>query len=267
MIPWSRSQQAHPAPPVRNGPERRYASPRRESPAIWTISSPPLSTLDHPAGLPDIPWAVGRLISALDNDENIGVSDHDVDGCNGHGVLLKALVGIFGVRPHRVYAYIGHRLQEGYGLSEGVLGRILATPQRSQPVITVDCGSSDEARKGIERRLVEDAVAEADTMIERGARGASSPPIRSPGYSRTTGSRSAWTARGVGWTTSSSSGCGAASSTRTCTCMPTRRPPSCERDRLARYFEFYNTRRRHSAPDRRTPDAVYYAQAGTESVA
>ncbi len=30
---------------------------------------------------------------------------------------------------------------------------------------------------------------------------------------------------------------------------------------LGRYFEFYNTRRRHSALDRRTPDAVYFDQA------
>ena len=30
---------------------------------------------------------------------------------------------------------------------------------------------------------------------------------------------------------------------------------------LARYFTFYNTRRRHSALDRRTPDAVYFEQA------
>ena len=30
---------------------------------------------------------------------------------------------------------------------------------------------------------------------------------------------------------------------------------------LGRYFEFYNARRRHSALDRRTPDAVYFAQA------
>ena len=29
---------------------------------------------------------------------------------------------------------------------------------------------------------------------------------------------------------------------------------------LARYFEFYNARRRHSALDRRTPDAVYFTQ-------
>lgn len=30
---------------------------------------------------------------------------------------------------------------------------------------------------------------------------------------------------------------------------------------LSRYFEYYNGRRRHSALDRRTPDAVYFAQA------
>ena len=33
---------------------------------------------------------------------------------------------------------------------------------------------------------------------------------------------------------------------------------------LARYFEFYNARRRHSALDRRTPDAVYFGQAAPE---
>jgi len=30
---------------------------------------------------------------------------------------------------------------------------------------------------------------------------------------------------------------------------------------FSRYFEYYNTKRRHSALDRRTPDAVYFAQA------
>ena len=33
------------------------------------------------------------------------------------------------------------------------------------------------------------------------------------------------------------------------------------RSGLARYFGFYNTKRRHSALDRRTPDAVYFDQA------
>jgi len=36
---------------------------------------------------------------------------------------------------------------------------------------------------------------------------------------------------------------------------------------LNRYFAFYNTRRRHSALDRRTPDAVYFHQAAGELAA
>ena len=36
---------------------------------------------------------------------------------------------------------------------------------------------------------------------------------------------------------------------------------------LARYFQLYNTRRRHSALDRRTPDAVYFDQTSRELAA
>ncbi len=36
---------------------------------------------------------------------------------------------------------------------------------------------------------------------------------------------------------------------------------------LNRYFEFYNSRRRHSALDRRPPDAVYFHQAAGELAA
>ena len=43
--------------------------------------------------------------------------------------------------------------------------------------------------------------------------------------------------------------------------------PTELRTGLARYFEFYNTRRRHSALDRRTPDAVYNEQASRELAA
>ena len=43
--------------------------------------------------------------------------------------------------------------------------------------------------------------------------------------------------------------------------------PTELRQGLARYFEFYNARRRHSALDRRTPDAVYFDQATFELAA
>ena len=33
------------------------------------------------------------------------------------------------------------------------------------------------------------------------------------------------------------------------------------------YFDFYNTRRRHTALDRRTPDAVYFEQVAVNTAA
>jgi putative transposase len=43
--------------------------------------------------------------------------------------------------------------------------------------------------------------------------------------------------------------------------------PAALRAGLARYFAFYNTRRRHSALDRRTPDAVYFDQTNRQLAA
>ena len=43
--------------------------------------------------------------------------------------------------------------------------------------------------------------------------------------------------------------------------------PAALRAGLARYFKFYNAKRRHSALDRRTPDAVYFEQAATKLAA
>jgi putative transposase len=70
-------------------------------------------------------------------------------------------------------------------------------------------------------------------------------------------SASAWTARAVGWTTCSSSGCGARSNMRRSTSEPTtpwpRLTPASDR-----YLDFYNTRRTHQALERLTPDEVYF---------
>jgi putative transposase len=43
--------------------------------------------------------------------------------------------------------------------------------------------------------------------------------------------------------------------------------PKQLREGLARYFDFYNRRRRHSALDRRTPDAVYFEQVAPKIAA
>lgn len=105
-----------------------------------------LSQLTPPDRLPDIAQAIERLRRAILDSETIGlVSDHDVDGVTSHALMKEMLIS-YGVDPHKIRSYIGHRLKEGYGLSEGVARRIIDDPAPPQLVITADCGSSDEVR-------------------------------------------------------------------------------------------------------------------------
>lgn len=114
---------------------------------IETILSPKLKFLDHPETLPDVAHACERLLRAIENDETIGIeTDHDCDGQTSHAVIYCALTECLGVSPSKIKSYIGHRLKEGYGLSEKVVERILADEPRPSLIITADNGSSDEAR-------------------------------------------------------------------------------------------------------------------------
>lgn len=108
------------------------------------ILSPKLKTLDSPHTLADIDRAVTRLLMALENREVIGIeTDHDCDGQTSHAVIYHALIQ-FGHPPEKLRSYIGHRLKEGYGLSEKLTQRILADEPRPTLIITADNGSSDE---------------------------------------------------------------------------------------------------------------------------
>ena len=49
--------------------------------------------------------------------------------------------------------------------------------------------------------------------------------------------------------------------------LRTHETPRQLREGLTRYFDFYNTERRHSALDGRTPDAVYFEQATLDRAA
>ena len=109
---------------------------------------PDLAQLDRPDGLPDIDKAADRLARAVIDGEVIGLeTDHDVDGCTSHAVLLSALE-TFGVARTRIRSYIGHRLHDGYGLSAPLATRILVDEPRPSVIVTADNGSSDEPRIG-----------------------------------------------------------------------------------------------------------------------
>lgn len=106
-----------------------------------------LKDLDRPDSLPDIEIAANRLVSAILNQEIIGIeTDHDADGVTSHAVIYEALTQIMGHPANKVRSYIGHRLKEGYGLSDSVATRILNDEIRPTLIITADNGSSDEKR-------------------------------------------------------------------------------------------------------------------------
>ncbi|WP_461283911.1 single-stranded-DNA-specific exonuclease RecJ [Acidiferrobacter sp.] len=114
---------------------------------VGLLVRPPLSALDSPDRLPDIGVAAEAVARAVkDGLPVILLSDFDCDGASGHSVLKFALRDYFGVPEHRIHSYIGHRLREGYGVSESVTQRILDSAPRPALVITADQGSSDHAR-------------------------------------------------------------------------------------------------------------------------
>ncbi len=119
-----------------------------DQPELWgALLYPRLAQLSPPGTLKDIEKATKRLLRALERQEIIALeTDHDCDGQTAHAVLYTALVEYFGHPAEKVLSFIGHRLEEGYGLSEKLMHRILAHEPRPQLLITADNGSSDGAR-------------------------------------------------------------------------------------------------------------------------
>lgn len=109
--------------------------------------SPKLRHLISPYGLKDIDIAAERVAKALREGECIGIeTDHDCDGQTSHAVLYHNLITRFNHPKEKIRSYIGHRLQEGYGLSTPVATRILMDNPIPSLVITADNGSADEPR-------------------------------------------------------------------------------------------------------------------------
>jgi single-stranded-DNA-specific exonuclease len=125
---------------------RVIASRVPEETDIRRFLKPGLSHLDDPGTLPDIARAARRIADAVMVGEDVIVAvDYDCDGISALVVVVESLRR-FGLAPEHIHRYIGLRLKDGYGLSDGLVDRILAAKNEPGLVITCDCGSSDEAR-------------------------------------------------------------------------------------------------------------------------
>lgn len=108
---------------------------------------PGLRLLDNPNQLIDGLKAADRIATAIITGQIIAIeTDHDCDGQTSHAVIWSALTEYFGHPKDKIQSYIGHRLEEGYGLSAPLAARILAASTRPDLVVTADNGSSDELR-------------------------------------------------------------------------------------------------------------------------
>ncbi len=94
-----------------------------------------LSNLHDPFLLKDMDRAVNRIHQAQDHQELILIfGDYDVDGVTS-SVVLKNLLSKMGLQAIH---YIPHRMQEGYGLNQNIVG--YAKEKGVSLLITVDCG-------------------------------------------------------------------------------------------------------------------------------
>lgn len=111
------------------------------------LVTPTLGCIAHPNRLKDGERAAARIAQAVTEGEQIGIlTDYDVDGITSHVVIRRTLHELFGVPEERLHSLIGHRINDGYGISAPLVEHTLALRPRPTLVITADCGSSDEPR-------------------------------------------------------------------------------------------------------------------------
>jgi len=105
---------------------------------ITRFLQPRLKSLADPFLLPNMQAAVERLFAARERGESLVIfGDYDVDGVTSTTLLAEFL----GALGWKVNAYLPHRMEEGYGLSQSGVGNCLAKFP-SALLLAVDCGST-----------------------------------------------------------------------------------------------------------------------------
>ena len=107
----------------------------KDSPEISRFLNPSIDSLESPFAFRDMRKAVDRIKAAIAGKERILVyGDYDVDGVTGSAILYPILRKM----GADAEAYIPHRMNEGYGLNQESLEKLLK--KKFSLVITVDNG-------------------------------------------------------------------------------------------------------------------------------
>jgi single-stranded-DNA-specific exonuclease len=99
---------------------------------------PRLAHLDNPFALSNLECAVDRIVTAINQSEDVVVfGDYDVDGITST-VQLIGMLRFLGLKPRFC---VPRRLEEGYGLSREAIERVF-DGQPPQLFIALDCGTN-----------------------------------------------------------------------------------------------------------------------------
>ncbi|MBF0265203.1 MAG: single-stranded-DNA-specific exonuclease RecJ [Gammaproteobacteria bacterium] len=106
-----------------------------------------LNHIPAPSLLKNNELAVKRILLAIKNKQKIGIlTDYDVDGITSHAIIFYALTEFFNFDKDLISSHIGHRINQGYGISQSLTDGIIQLDNKPDIIITADCGSSDEQR-------------------------------------------------------------------------------------------------------------------------
>ncbi len=95
--------------------------------------------------LADSVKAAKRIAYSIQNDQTILLfTDYDVDGCSAMAIFYGALADVFGVKKNNIQVLTGHRTEDGYGLTDSIVIKIIKW--HPDLVITADVGISDGPR-------------------------------------------------------------------------------------------------------------------------
>ena len=105
---------------------------------IGAFLEPRLKSLRDPFLLPNMAAAVDRLMIAHARGQRVVIfGDYDVDGVSSTALLLE----VFQRLGWQVQAYLPHRFEEGYGLTQEGVARCLEL-YPAELLLAVDCGST-----------------------------------------------------------------------------------------------------------------------------
>lgn len=109
------------------------------------ILQPNLRAIVSPEVFTDGEKAALRIAQAINNKKHIVIlTDYDCDGITSHTVIKRAFLECFGYPEELLTSIIGHRVYDGYGITQSLVDKILALDTLPDIVITADCGSSDQ---------------------------------------------------------------------------------------------------------------------------